>query len=107
MRTVSISTRQAFDFGLGISALTSDACAGTAHVSGSKEMIGAILGLVEPLAGVVLGTLVGSAYGFFATKRPASKRFAHARSSWIGVPSIWRGDAAVARGGQSVDDGHS
>src|ERR1700690_3098609 len=37
--------------------------------TGSKEMIGAILGLVTLLLALVLGTLVGSAYGFFATQK--------------------------------------
>ena len=37
--------------------------------TGSKEMIGAILGLVSLLLALVLGTLVGSAYGFFATQK--------------------------------------
>jgi hypothetical protein len=37
--------------------------------SGSKEMIGAIMGLVSLLLALVLGTLVGSAYGFFAAQK--------------------------------------
>jgi hypothetical protein len=40
------------------------------HMStGSKEMIGAIMGLVSLLLALVLGTLVGSAYGFFANQK--------------------------------------
>lgn len=40
------------------------------HMStGSKEMIGGIIGLVSLLLALVLGTLVGSAYGFFASQR--------------------------------------
>jgi hypothetical protein len=40
------------------------------HMStGSKEMIGAIMGLVSLLLALVLGTLVGSAYGFFAIQK--------------------------------------
>src|SRR5271163_5037114 len=40
------------------------------HMSnGSKEMIGGIIGLVSLLLALVLGTLVGSAYGFFAAQK--------------------------------------
>jgi hypothetical protein len=40
------------------------------HMStGSKEMIGAIMGLLTLLLALVLGTLVGSAYGFFAIQK--------------------------------------
>jgi len=37
--------------------------------SGSREMIGAIMGLITLLLALVLGTLVGSAYGFFAIQK--------------------------------------
>jgi hypothetical protein len=37
--------------------------------TGSKEMIGAIMGLVSLLLALVLGALVGSAYGFFITQK--------------------------------------
>jgi hypothetical protein len=40
------------------------------HMStGSKEMIGGIIGLVSLLLALVLGTLVGSAFGFFAAQK--------------------------------------
>jgi hypothetical protein len=40
------------------------------HMSaGSREMIGAVMGLLSLLLALVLGTLVGSAYGFFATQK--------------------------------------
>jgi hypothetical protein len=40
------------------------------HMStGSKEMIGAIMGLVSLLLALVLGALVASAYGFFTTQK--------------------------------------
>jgi hypothetical protein len=40
------------------------------HMStGSDKMIGAIMGLVSLLLALVLGTLVGSAYGFFTTQK--------------------------------------
>jgi hypothetical protein len=41
-----------------------------AHMTtGSREMIGAVLGLITLLLALVLGTLVGSAYGFFASQK--------------------------------------
>lgn len=40
------------------------------HMSGgSRDMIGAVMGLVALLLALVLGTLVGSAYGFFAVQK--------------------------------------
>lgn len=41
-----------------------------AHMTtGSRDMIGAIMGLITLLLALVLGTLVGSAYGFFASQK--------------------------------------
>ena len=37
--------------------------------SGSREMIGAVMGLITLLLALVLGTLVGSAYGFYAIQK--------------------------------------
>ena len=37
--------------------------------TGARDMIGAIMGLVTLLLALVLGTLVGSAYGFFAVQK--------------------------------------
>lgn len=37
--------------------------------SGSRDMIGAVMGLITLLLALVLGTLVGSAYGFFAAQK--------------------------------------
>jgi hypothetical protein len=37
--------------------------------SGSRDMIGAVMGLITLLLALVLGTLVGSAYGFFAIQK--------------------------------------
>src|SRR5271167_80108 len=57
-------------FGLGILGLYLQRLLPERHMStGSKEMIGAIMGLVSLLLALVLGTLVGSAYGFFASQR--------------------------------------
>ncbi len=37
--------------------------------SGARDMIGAVMGLITLLLALVLGTLVGSAYGFFAVQK--------------------------------------
>src|SRR5580698_10349347 len=37
--------------------------------TGARDMIGAVMGLITLLLALVLGTLVGSAYGFFATQK--------------------------------------
>jgi len=37
--------------------------------TGSRDMIGAVIGLITLLLALVLGTLVGSAYGFFALQK--------------------------------------
>ena len=41
----------------------------THMTSGSRDMIGAVMGLITLLLALVLGTLVGSAYGFFAIQK--------------------------------------
>jgi Protein of unknown function (DUF4239) len=42
----------------------------------SREMIGAIVGLVSLLLALVLGTLIGSAYSFFSTQKSEIETFA-------------------------------
>ena len=71
MTTVLISVAVGvLTFGLGMLGLYFQRLLPERHMStGSKEMIGAILGLVSLLLALVLGTLVGSAYGFFATQK--------------------------------------
>ena len=71
MTTVLISIAVGvLTFGLGMLGLYIQHLLPERHMStGSKEMIGAILGLVSLLLALVLGTLVGSAYGFFATQK--------------------------------------
>ena len=39
------------------------------HASNSRDMIGAIVGLVSLLLALVLGTLVGSSYAFYSTQK--------------------------------------
>jgi hypothetical protein len=57
-------------FGFGMFGLWLKRLLPERHMStGSKEMIGAIMGLVSLLLALVLGTLVGSAYGVFATQK--------------------------------------
>jgi hypothetical protein len=57
-------------FGLGILGAYLKRLLPERHMStGSKEMIGAMMGLVSLLLALVLGTLVGSAYGFFAAQK--------------------------------------
>src|SRR5277367_6953289 len=41
----------------------------------SRDMIGAIVGLISLLLALVLGTLVGSAYSFYATQKSEIETF--------------------------------
>jgi hypothetical protein len=57
-------------FGFGLLGLILQRFLPEKHMSsGSRDMIGAIMGLVSLLLALVLGTLVGSAYGFFASQK--------------------------------------
>ncbi|WP_158818411.1 hypothetical protein [Methylocapsa sp. S129] len=57
-------------FGLGIFGLFLQKLLPENHMTtGARDMIGAIMGLVTLLLALVLGTLVGSAYGFFAVQK--------------------------------------
>jgi hypothetical protein len=71
MTVVSISIAVGvLTFGLGMLGLYLKRLLPERHMStGSREMIGAIMGLVSLLVALVLGTLVGSAYGVFATQK--------------------------------------
>jgi hypothetical protein len=71
MTTVLVSIAVgALTFGFGILGLYLRRLLPEKHMSTSSEkMIGAIMGLVSLLLALVLGTLVGSAYGFFATQK--------------------------------------
>jgi hypothetical protein len=51
----------------------------------SRDMIGAIVGLISLLLALVLGTLVGSAYSFYSTHKSEMETFA-ARA----IQLIWR-----------------
>jgi hypothetical protein len=57
-------------FGVGLLGLYLQRLLPERHMSaGSRDMIGAVMGLLSLLLALVLGTLVGSAYGFFATQK--------------------------------------
>jgi hypothetical protein len=57
-------------FGVGLIGLYLQRFVPQRHMSsGSRDMIGAVLGLLSLLLALVLGTLVGSAYGFFAAQK--------------------------------------
>jgi hypothetical protein len=57
-------------FGVGLLGLYLKRFLPERHMSaGSREMIGAVMGLLSLLLALVLGTLVGSAYGFFASQK--------------------------------------
>src|SRR5271168_2887910 len=57
-------------FLLGYAGMRLQRCLPEAHMtSGSRDMIGAVMGLITLLLALVLGTLVGSAYGFFAIQK--------------------------------------
>ncbi len=79
------------------------------HMSnGSRDMIGAIVGLVSLLLALVLGTLVGSAYGFYATQKSEIEALS-ARAVQLDLALAEFGpDAAPIRAGlkQSVQRAH-
>ena len=57
-------------FGVGLLGLYLKRLVPERHMSaGSRDMIGAVMGLLSLLLALVLGTLVGSAHGFFATQK--------------------------------------
>ena len=66
--------------------------------SGSREMIGAVMGLITLLLALVLGTLVGPAMAFSRSRNPMSKRSARARSAGYGAGAIWAGGAPLRDG---------
>src|SRR5579871_2801395 len=46
------------------------------HASASRDMIGAIIGLISLLLALALGTLIGSAYSFYSTQKSELETFA-------------------------------
>jgi len=57
-------------FGVGLLGLFLQRLLPERHMAaGSRDMIGAVMGLLSLLLALVLGTLVGSAYGFFASQK--------------------------------------
>jgi hypothetical protein len=64
-------------FGMGLLGLYLRRLLPERHMSsGSRDMIGAIMGLVSLLLALVLGTLVGSAHAFFASQKAALESLA-------------------------------
>ena len=89
MASVSVSIGVAvLTFGVGLLGLYLKRLVPERHMSaGSRDMIGAVIGLLSLLLALVLGTLVGSAYGFLRPKKATSSRSVRARLNWI-----WRFD---------------
>ena len=59
-----------FAFAAGVFGLFLQTLLPEPHTSDrSRDMIGAIVGLVSLLLALVLGTLIGSAYSFYATQK--------------------------------------
>jgi hypothetical protein len=71
MTSVSVAIAVAIlTFGVGLLGLYLKRLAPERHMSaGSRDMIGAVMGLLSLLLALVLGTLVGSTHGFFATQK--------------------------------------
>jgi hypothetical protein len=87
-------------FGLGVFGLYLQKLLPENHMStGARDMIGAIMGLVTLLLALVLGTLVGSAYGFFAIQK-ANVETLGARSIQLDMAFVQYGPEA-----QSLRDG--
>ena len=75
-------------FGVGLLGLYLKRLVPERHMSaGSRDMIGAVIGLLSLLLALVLGTLVGSPMGFLRPKKATSSRSVRARLNWI-----WRFD---------------
>jgi nitrate reductase gamma subunit len=74
----------AFVFGVG-GLLLQRLLPETHSVERARDMIGAIVGLVSLLLALVLGTLIGSAYSFYATQKSELETFA-ARAVQLDLP---------------------
>jgi hypothetical protein len=68
------------------------------HLSGgSKDMILAVLGLLTLLLALVLGTLVGNTYAFFATQKSELEIMASGAAGRSGARGIWSRSQASAQ----------
>lgn len=78
MMTVWISLGvAALTFGFGMAGLYLQTLLPEGHTSDrSRDMIGAIVGLLSLLLALVLGTLIGSAYSFYSTQKSEMETFA-------------------------------
>jgi ABC-type Fe3+ transport system permease subunit len=71
-------------FGFGLLGLYLKRLVPERHMSaGSRDMIGAVIGMLSLLLALVLGTLVGSGYGFFASQKGDIESLVRARWNWI------------------------
>jgi hypothetical protein len=67
----------ALTFGFGMAGLYLQKLLPEGHTSDrSRDMIGAIVGLISLLLALVLGTLIGSAYSFYSTQKSEMETFA-------------------------------
>ena len=78
MMTVWISIGvAALTFAFGLTGLYLQKLLPEGHTSDrSREMIGAVIGLISLLLALVLGTLIGSAYSFYSTQKSEMETFA-------------------------------
>jgi hypothetical protein len=78
MATIFISVGVAvLTFGFGIAGLFLQRLLPEQHTTDrSRDMIAAIVGLVSLLLALVLGTLIGNTYGFFANQKTELESFA-------------------------------
>ena len=78
MMTVWISLGvAALTFAFGLAGLYLQKLLPEGHTSDrSREMIGAVIGLISLLLALVLGTLIGSAYSFYSTQKSEMETFA-------------------------------
>ncbi len=63
-------------FGAGVLGLYQGKRLPEQHASASRDMIGAMVGLVSLLLALALGTLIGSAYSFYSTQKSELETFA-------------------------------
>jgi Protein of unknown function (DUF4239) len=84
-------------FGFGVLGLHLKKLLPEEHATNSRDMIGAIVGLVSLLVALVLGTLIGSAYAFYSTQKSEIETMA-ARSIQLDLAlSEYGAETMVAR----------
>lgn len=92
-------------FGVGLLGLYLKRFLPERHMSaGSRAMIGAVVGLLSLMLALVLGTLVGSAYGFFASQKADVESLGARAGIGSGVSTIRRRDAFAGAARQSMQE---